>query len=103
MKTKMENFHATAIVLQTGWPCTVVSYLKKALYGLKEPSRQQGTKSNKVLPDGPGLIMSSADDCFHVKQSAIYILTVEHYVYDLLIACTDRKMGNKEMELFKTF
>lgn len=71
-----------------------VCRLNKAIYGLKQASRQWNIKLNKALIDS-GFSRSSLDPCVYAQRNGKFLVYVAVYVDDLLIFSNNVSMKNK--------
>ena len=82
------------------WVCR----LQKAIYGLKQASRQWYKKMDEFLIEKLGLKRNIADDCIYSSCNNGGVLIIALYVDDLLIGCSDmEKLQEVKLELSKRF
>lgn len=82
------------------WVCR----LRKAIYGLKQASRQWYKKMDDFLTKNLGLCRNLADDCIYTGCYDGVIVIIALYVDDLLIACSKMsKLNEIKAELSKRF
>lgn len=79
----------------------LVCKLQKAIYGLKQASRQWYAKINSFLVDSLKFTNSAYEPCLYIKHDGNSIILIVLYVDDLLIAGNDRSMMNKVKDEFK--